>query len=212
MLEMLSNLVTLVSRSFTGIMSEKELAESSTSLSNNETSLMVTKRKDYLCWWDYFMSMAYIASMRSKDPNTQVGACIVNEDNRIVGLGYNGMPNHCSDDDLPWNRVSKNPLNTKYLYVCHAEMNAILNKNSESCKNCSIFVIMFPCNECSKMIIQSGIKRVVYLCDKYPNDPKFQSSRFLLEMAGIEIIQYTPKQRKVVIDFNHFLDQSSLDQ
>ncbi|XP_027196661.2 deoxycytidylate deaminase [Dermatophagoides pteronyssinus] len=165
------------------------------------------KRNDYLIWWDYFMSIAYIVSLRSKDPNTRVGACIVNDENRIVGLGYNGMPNNCSDDELPWFRTNDDPMQIKYLYVCHAEMNAILNKNSYDCKNCSIFVLLFPCNDCAKMIIQAGIKRIVYLSDRYSNDIKFKASRKLLVMAGIELIKYQPKQRQILIDFDRFIDK-----
>ena len=167
-----------------------------------------SKRTDYLVWWDYFMSISYIVSLRSKDPNTRVGACIVNDDNRIVGLGYNGMPNNCSDDQLPWDRTNVDPMQIKYLYVCHAEMNAILNKNSYDCKNCTIFVLLFPCNECAKMIIQAGIRRVVFMTDKYHDDIRFKASRKLLVMAGIELIQYTPKQRRIVIDFDKFLDNN----
>lgn len=148
------------------------------------------------------MSLAYITSMRSKDPNTQVGACIVNEDNRIVSLGYNGMPNGCSDDHFPWNRVSPDPMQVKYLYVCHAEMNALLNKTSYDCKNCTIFVLLFPCNECAKMLIQAGIKRVVFLSDKYGSELKFIASRRLLANAGVELVHYVPKQRSILIDFD----------
>lgn len=162
----------------------------------------VTKRTDYLVWWDYFMSVAYITALRSKDPNTQVGACIVNEKNRIVSLGYNGMPNGCSDDDLPWSRTSTNPLETKYPFVCHAEMNAILNKTSFDLSGCTCFVLLFPCNECAKMIIQAGITRVVYISDKYNGDAKFKASRLLLEMAQVDLVQYTPKQKQVLVDFD----------
>merc|ERR1712062_574710 len=115
----------------------------------------VSKRTDYLDWDEYFLSVAILSSMRSKDPSTQVGACIVNEHKRIVGIGYNGFPVGCSDDELPWNRKSKKGVNhTKYPYVCHAEMNAILNINSADCRGCTIYVVLFPCNECAKMIIQ----------------------------------------------------------
>ncbi|ETV86829.1 hypothetical protein, variant 3 [Aphanomyces astaci] len=117
-------------------------------------SAKVHKRKDYLSWDDYFMSVAFLSSMRSKDPSTQVGACIVNAEKKIVGIGYNGFPNGCDDDVLPWARQAESPLDTKYPYVCHAEMNAILNKNATSVKGCSIYVALFPCNECAKLIIQ----------------------------------------------------------
>ena len=108
------------------------------------------------------MGVSFLTAQRSKDPCTQVGACIVNEKNRIVGLGYNGMPNRCSDDDLPWGKDRENKLNDKQFYVCHAEMNAIMNKNSASLDGCRIYVSLFPCNECAKLIIQSGIKKVLY--------------------------------------------------
>ncbi|KAL7981889.1 hypothetical protein Chor_000946, partial [Crotalus horridus] len=117
------------------------------------------KRDDYLEWPEYFMAVAFLSAQRSKDPNSQVGACIVNSENKIVGIGYNGMPNGCSDDLLPWTRTADNKLNTKYPYVCHAELNAIMNKNSADVKGCSIYVALFPCNECAKLIIQAGKKK-----------------------------------------------------
>ena len=126
------------------------------------------QRKDYLTWDEYFMAIAKLSSMRSKDPSTQVGACIVGHDNRILSIGYNGTPNGFDDTNFPWNREG-DMLNTKYAYVCHAEMNAILNyrgsrKDLESAK---IYVDLFPCNECAKLIIQAGIKEVLYLSDKF---------------------------------------------
>eukprot|EP01084_Bolivina_argentea_P315504 546610_1 len=137
-------------------------------IGNANEDEIVYKRQDYLDCNEYFLSLAVLSAMRSKDPSTQVGACIVNKQKRIVGIGYNGFPKGCSDDILPWNRKSnKGPNGTKYPYVCHAEVNAILNKNSADCNQCIIYVSMFPCNECAKIIIQSGIKSVVYICDKY---------------------------------------------
>ena len=138
------------------------------------------------------MSIAFLSSMRSKDPNTQVGACIVNADKRIVGIGYNGFPRGCSDEELPWAREAENPLDTKYPYVCHAEMNAILNKNSADVKGCSIFVALFPCNECAKLIVQSGISEVVYLSDKYATTVPVIASRRLLEMAKVKLRHHIP--------------------
>ena len=138
------------------------------------------------------MSIAFLSSMRSKDPNTQVGACIVNADKRIVGIGYNGFPRGCSDEELPWAREAENPLDTKYPYVCHAEMNAILNKNSADVKGCSIFVALFPCNECAKLIVQSGISEVVYLSDKYAATVPVIASRRLLEMAKVKLRHHIP--------------------
>ena len=161
------------------------------------------KRQDYLSWDDYFMGVAFLSGMRSKDPSTQVGACIVNEENRIVATGYNGMPNGCSDDDLSWARDrTKYPsqLDRKYPYVCHAEMNAIVNKNSASIKNCSIYVSLFPCNECAKLIIQSGIKQIYYYSDKHNYKDETKASKIMLDMAGIKYIQHIP-QDNITIDF-----------
>ncbi|XP_061535830.1 deoxycytidylate deaminase isoform X2 [Phycodurus eques] len=144
------------------------------------------KRDDYLEWPEYFMAVAFLSAQRSKDPSSQVGACIVNQENKIVGIGYNGMPNGCDDDQLPWARSADDPLETKYPYVCHAELNAIMNKNSADVKGCTMYVALFPCNECAKLIIQAGIKEVVYLSDKYHNTPEMTASRRLLNMAGIQ--------------------------
>ncbi|XP_049899901.1 deoxycytidylate deaminase [Epinephelus moara] len=160
------------------------------------------KRKDYLEWPDYFMAVAFLSAQRSKDPSSQVGACIVNEENKIVGIGYNGMPNGCDDDLLPWSRSADDRLNTKYPYVCHAELNAIMNKNSADVKGCTMYVALFPCNECAKLIIQAGIKEVVYLSDKYHESPEMIASRRLLGMAGVQCRQFKPKRTEIVIDFN----------
>ena len=128
------------------------------------------KRTNYLNWDEYFMAVARLSAMRSKDPSTQVGACIVGEKNRILSIGYNGAPNGFDDDIFPWAREGDN-LNTKYMYVCHAEMNAILNYRGsrKDLENAKIYVDLFPCNECAKIIIQSGIKEIIYLSDKYAN-------------------------------------------
>jgi len=163
-----------------------------------------TKRSDYLSWNEYFMSVAILSSLRSKDPNTRVGACIVNEGNRIVGIGYNGFPAGCSDDELPWGREGE-WLDSKYPYVCHAELNAILNSDFGRMVNCRMYVNLFPCNECAKMIIQAGIKQVIYINDKYPDDEKFISARRMFKLAGIQMIQMDVPQRKIEIDFTHFL-------
>ncbi len=163
-----------------------------------------TKRTDYLSWDEYFMSVAILSSLRSKDPNTQVGACIVNDGNRIVGIGYNGFPAGCSDDELPWGRVGEY-LDTKYPYVCHAELNAILNSDFGRMNNCRMYVNLFPCNECAKLIIQAGIKKVVYISDKYPDDEKFISSRRMFKLAGVEMAQMKPPERKIEIDFSRFM-------
>eukprot|EP01137_Pigoraptor_chileana_P030257 Opistho-2@1365 len=160
------------------------------------------KREDYLSWTDYFMAVAFLSAQRSKDPSSQVGACIVNPDKKIVGIGYNGMPNGCSDDVLPWTRVADNPLDTKYMYVCHAELNAILNKNSADVRGCSLYVALFPCNECAKLIIQSGISHVHYVSDKYRDKPEMIASRRLLDLAKVVCSQYKPTVSRVVIDFD----------
>lgn len=141
------------------------------------------KRTDYISWDEYFMGVALLASKRSKDPNTQVGACIVNDDNIILSTGYNGFPIGCSDDSFPWQREGED---TKYPYVVHAELNAILNSNGKSLKGARIYVDLFPCNECAKAIIQSGIKEVVYLYDKYADTSATIASKRMLDAAGVK--------------------------
>lgn len=148
-----------------------------------------------LNWDEYFMSLAHLSAMRSKDPNTQVGACIVNDKNRVVGIGYNGMPYGCSDDEYPWEREGEYH-ETKYAYVVHAELNAILNSTG-SLDNCSIFVSLFPCNECAKAIIQSGISEVVYESDKYAEDTKVKASKRMLQSAGVSLRQVDTVKLKV---------------
>ncbi|RWS05822.1 hypothetical protein B4U79_07957 [Dinothrombium tinctorium] len=159
------------------------------------------KRENYLSWDEYFMSVAYLSAMRSKDPDTQVGACIVNSQKRIVAIGYNGMPNGLDDDLMPWARTAASVLDTKYPYVCHAAMNAILNKNSASIVDCSLYSTLFPCNECAKLIIQSGITNVVYVADKYKDKAEYIASRRLLEMANVNLLQFIPN-RIVTINFD----------
>ena len=146
------------------------------------------KRTDYISWDEYFMSVAMLSAMRSKDPNTQVGACIVNQDLKIVGTGYNGFPKGCSDDELPWGREG-NPLQTKYPFVCHAELNAILNSSIPSLSGATLYVTLFPCNECAKAIIQSGITEVVYRDNKYPDSDSVKASTIMLEQAGVKLRQ-----------------------
>jgi len=163
-----------------------------------------TKRPDYITWDEYFMSVAILSGLRSKDPNTQVGACIVNDGNRIVGIGYNGFPSGCNDDVLPWGRIG-DYLDTKYPYVCHAEMNAVLNSDFGRMVNCRMYVNLFPCNECAKLIIQAGIKQVIYIGDKYPDDEKFVSARRMFKLAGVQLTQMAPPMTKVEIDFSRFL-------
>lgn len=161
----------------------------------------MAKREDYISWDEYFMGVALLSSMRSKDPNTQVGACIVNDDNRIVSVGYNGFPRGCSDENFPWERNGENPNDTKYPFVCHAELNAILNSNGIGLKNTRIYVALFPCNECAKSIIQTGIKEVIYISDKYANTDGAKASRMMLESAGIKLTQFE-SNKKIEIDFD----------
>ncbi|XP_027693274.1 deoxycytidylate deaminase [Vombatus ursinus] len=165
------------------------------------------KRDDYLEWPEYFMAVAFLSAQRSKDPNSQVGACIVNAENKIVGIGYNGMPNGCSDDLLPWNRAAESKLDTKYPYVCHAELNAIMNKNSADVKGCTMYVALFPCNECAKLIIQAGIKEVIFISDKYHDSDETTAARVLFDLAGIKFRKFTPKYGKIVIDFDSINSQ-----
>ncbi|XP_074487559.1 deoxycytidylate deaminase-like [Sebastes fasciatus] len=132
------------------------------------------------------MAVACLSAQRSRDPSSQVGACIVNQENNIVGIGYNGMPNGCGDDKLPWGREGDDELKKKYLFVCHAELNAIMNKNGADVKGCTIYVALFPCNECAKLIIQSGIKEVVYISDKYQDTPEVTASKIMLHTANIK--------------------------
>ena len=146
----------------------------------------VSKRKDYLNWDEYFMSMAKLTAGRSKDPNTQVGACIVSSDNRVLSCGYNGAPNNFDDDKFPWDREGK-PLETKYMFVCHAEANAIDNFRGykKEFEGARIYVDLFPCNECAKKIIQSGIKEVVYLSDKYKDTDSTIASKLMFDTCGV---------------------------
>lgn len=140
-----------------------------------------------ISWDEYFMGLAHLSAMRSKDPNTQVGACIVGEDNKVVSIGYNGFPRGISDKEFPWEREG-GVLDTKYAYVVHAELNAILNSN-RSLNGCTLYVSLFPCNECAKAIIQAGIKKIIYESDKYANLDNFKASRRMLEQSGVELIQ-----------------------
>lgn len=162
---------------------------------------MNAKRSDYISWQDYFMGVAILAAHRSKDPSSQVGACIVSPENKIVGIGYNGFPIGCSDELLPWAREAEDELETKYPYVCHAEMNAISNTNQADIRGATIFVTLFPCNECTKLLIQRGIGKVVYLSDKYHDSPGSQASRRMLDMVGIPYTPFEPMRDRIVIDF-----------
>ena len=146
------------------------------------------------------MGIALLSAKRSKDPNTQVGACIVNERNRIMSVGYNGFPFGCDDDEFPWERTG-DEYNTKYPYVCHAELNAILNCAGGSLVGCTIYVALFPCNECAKAIIQSGIKKVVYISDKYADTPGVKASKRMFQNAGVEFCKVELPHSKIEISF-----------
>ncbi len=157
------------------------------------------KRTDYLNWDEYFMGVAILSAQRSKDNNTQVGACIVNPERKIVSVGYNGMPMGCDDDLMPWEREGEY-LDTKYPFVCHAELNAILNRAAVSLKDCTIYVTLFPCNECAKAIIQSGIRRVVYLDNKYAGTDSICASVRMFELSGVKFEAYKPSGRAITIN------------
>uniref|UniRef100_A0A7S1MC63 dCMP deaminase n=1 Tax=Alexandrium catenella TaxID=2925 RepID=A0A7S1MC63_ALECA len=158
-------------------------------------------RTDALSWDDYFMSVAYLTAMRSKDPATQVGACIVNDLNRIIGVGYNGLPSGVPNESLSWARESpEGELATKYPYVVHAELNAIMNKNAESCRNCRLYSTLHPCNECAKVIIQSGIKCVTFSSDKHHDRPSFVAARKLFKLAGVETRRFSPQKANLQIN------------
>lgn len=155
------------------------------------------KRIDYLSWNDYFMAVALLSAQRSKDPNTQVGACIVGEDKRIIGVGYNGFPNGCSDDELSWEKEG-DFLNTKYASVIHAELNSIMNSNT-NLNNTIMYVTLFPCNECAKAIIQAGVKKIYYLDDKYHDRDFSIAARKLFDLAGIKYEKYVPMRDVIEI-------------
>lgn len=169
------------------------------------------KRDGYLSWDDYFMSIAFLSALRSKDPNRQVGACLVSQDQVILGIGYNGFPRGCSDDELPWAKMSAtgDPLETKHPYVCHAEVNAILNKNHASANGQKLYVTMFPCNECAKIIIQAGITEVIYFThrgtqhseSRSARDKLYAASHRMFSLAKVKVRQHQPKTQKLVLDF-----------
>lgn len=156
------------------------------------------KRKDYLSWDEYFMAVALLSAQRSKDPSTQVGACVANTDHKIVGVGYNGFPWGCSDDELPWAREGSY-LDTKYPYVCHAELNAVLNSTAPNLKDCRIYVGLFPCNECTKVIIQSGIKEIIYLSDKYKDTDSVKASKRMLDQSKTGYRQFEGRRKEVTV-------------
>lgn len=156
------------------------------------------KRQDYISWDEYFMGIAILSTYRSKDPNTQVGACIVNDENKILSIGYNGAPRGVNDDIMPWAREGSF-METKYAYVCHSELNAILNYSGDL-KDTTIYVTLFPCNECAKVIVQSGIKEIVYLSDKYSDTESTKVSKKIFDEVGIKYRQYQPTNREIVVN------------
>lgn len=156
------------------------------------------KRQGYISWDEYFMGVALLAAERSKDPSTQVGACIVDSENRILSTGYNGFPHGCSDDEFPWNRDEAQG-ETKYAFVVHAELNAILNASGKSLAGSRVYVGLFPCNECAKAIIQAGVKEVIYLSDKYHNTASTTASRRMLTAAGVALRQIKPTKAQIVL-------------
>ena len=157
------------------------------------------KRENYISWAEYFMGIALLSAQRSKDSDTQVGSCIVGRDHKILSMGYNGMPVGCMDDAMPWGR-SGNPLDTKYMYVCHAELNAILNASGGDVREAVLYTTLFPCNECAKAIIQSGISEVVYMTDKYADTDAIVASKRMFDMVGVKYTPYRASGRKIEIN------------
>lgn len=160
----------------------------------------MSKRDDYISWDEYFMGVCKLSGMRSKDPTTQVGACIVGRDNKILSMGYNGFPKGCSDDVFPWKKCINSPLDSKFLYVTHSELNAILNYRGGSLEGTKLYVSRFPCNECAKAIIQVGISTVVYEYVKHPEREDVVASKRMLEAAGVEFYQYEPSNRVIKLE------------
>ncbi len=158
------------------------------------------KREGYISWDEYFMGVALLAAQRSKDPNTQVGACIVDASDRILSTGYNGFPYGCGDDIFPWDREGE-PTETKYPFVVHAELNAILNNRGKNLAGSRIYVALFPCNECAKAIIQAGISEVVYLSDKYADTPMTRASRRMLTAAGVKLRRLECERDEIKLSF-----------
>lgn len=161
---------------------------------------MTEKRNGYISWDEYFMGVALLAAERSKDPNTRVGACIVDRQRRILSTGYNGFPQGCSDDEFPWNRDASLG-ETKYNFVVHAELNAILNTRGKSLADSILYVALFPCNECAKAIIQAGVREVIYLSDKYRGTESTEASRRMMTAAGIKLTKFKPTRSEIVLNF-----------
>ncbi|MDD2970963.1 MAG: dCMP deaminase family protein [Lachnospiraceae bacterium] len=161
---------------------------------------MGDKREDYISWDEYFMGVSKLSGLRSKDPHTQVGACIVSQDNKILSMGYNGFPMGCSDELFPWAREGATDLDTKYAFVTHSELNAILNYRGGTLEGTKLYVSLFPCNECAKAIIQAGIKTIVYDSDKYAGTASNTASKKMLKAAGVECRKYESTGRKVTLE------------
>ncbi len=159
----------------------------------------MNQRENYVSWDAYFMGIALLSAQRSKDPGTQVGACIVGADNKILSVGYNGMPTGCADEQMPWGREG-NPMDTKYLYVCHAELNAILNYSGGNIRGATVYTTLFPCNECAKALIQAGVKRVVYLSDKYSDSDSVLASKMMFRMTGVEFTEYEKTGQSITLE------------
>jgi len=163
---------------------------------------LTKKRQDYVSWDEYFMGIAILSAMRSKDPHTQTGACIIDQKNKIIGIGYNGFPMGCSDDKFPWTNKGNNPLKTKYFYVCHAELNAILNSQGRNLNGCKIYTFLVPCNECAKAIIQSGIKEVIYLSEAakmYDKTPIIKAAKRMFKSAGVKLRKMSSRRRLNIV-------------
>jgi dCMP deaminase len=155
------------------------------------------KKENYLKWDEYFMGIALLSAERSKDPHTSVGACIVSQDNKILSVGYNGMPRGCSDEEYPWSREAESEMDTKYLYVCHAELNAILNYTGTNMQNAKIYTTLFPCNECTKALIQAGISEVIYLSDKYSDTSSVMAAKRMMKSANVTYSKYQPADKTI---------------
>lgn len=153
---------------------------------------------NHISWDEYFMGVALLSAKRSKDPNTKVGACIINSKKRIIGIGYNGFPMGCDDSEFPWESKSESALDTKYPYVVHAEANAILN-SSANLEGATVYVSLFPCNDCAKLIIQSGIKKIIYMDDKYKDAENNIAARRMFDAAGVEYIKL---DRTMAVEIN----------
>lgn len=161
---------------------------------------MSNKREDYISWDEYFMGVAMLSAQRSKDPSTQVGACIVSQDNKILSMGYNGLPLGCSDDEFPWEKDDDTPEHSKYFYSTHSELNAILNYRGGSLDGTKLYVTLFPCNECAKACIQAGIKTIIYADDKYDGTPSVIASKRMLNAAGVVYRKYQFTGREIKLN------------